>query len=55
MTCPKAQRAVEIGRPFGLIVARQRVDEVEADPLEMALGDVERGQPLARRMGAAKE
>src|SRR5688572_1856898 len=41
--------------PLSRRLAGQRVDEVEIDPPEMALGDVERGKALGRRMGAAEE
>src|SRR5688500_2938996 len=55
MTGSEAERAVEVTARALLFVARERADQVEADPFEMALPGVERRESLRRRMRAAEE
>ena len=52
---PQRQRARQFGVPAFRRVAGAGVDEVETDPREMALGDIERGEPLGGIVEAAQK
>ena len=49
MAGAEAERPLELGRPGRLALAGQRVDQVEADPVEAALRGRQRGERLRRR------
>ena len=52
---PERQRAGQLGLPFRQRLAGAGINQVEADPAEITLGDGQRGQPLGDIVRAAQE
>ena len=52
---PRPSARSSVADQCALVLARKRIDQVEADPVEMALRGFQRGKALGTRMRAAEE